>query len=329
MPSYRGIDAKDLLKSITDAFELLETQGIGPECQKSIDQARAVDPATGISPLGQIAAATDDAGLAQAVQASGVRSLFIFTQEVLRFHALEDTGGKGLDVYTRLNDWGAMQGARFMAYYPIDGETQSYLAAAYAKKAASTGQGSLHRAFTCTLGLGREGWEGSRLFTQLVRLAKSGAQDSELKDSLLQLDISDRHKLVDAAAVSLGMYHGQKNNLPKAECLVRHGLVLDTMSYDWEAPEIKPIGEKVSKILEPFYKTDEVGMMGLGPITNNLRNGPQGIIFQSTRRAAQAVADAFPDYHVIDCENLPVEPSFRPPQQQSKSSPSGPSSPGQ
>ena len=310
MPFYRGVAQEDLIKSIDDALALIEAQPIGPECKKDIDRLRTPDPATNRSPLAAIAAAADDVSLAEAVGAA--RGVFLFLNPVISYHGLNDTGGKGLDVYTRLNAWDAMGGARMLAYTPLDGEMDSFLAAEYAKKLARklpviTG---LKAIFKCAALMGREGFSGARKLNRLVRRARGGADDSALKEAFLKLDIRDRHQVVDAGGVATGLHPGMKNNLPKDEVMSRYGIPLEIKSFDWEAPEVKPVGEKVFKALEPFYATDEVGMSGLGAITDDYaRRGPTGIMFECTLRAARAVAAAVPEMKVIDHKGNPVAPA--------------------
>ena len=317
MPSYRGVSQADLIKSINDALELLETHSPGPVTQANIDKLRAVDPATNQSPLGAIAAAADDAALAAAMR--GTWKVLGFMSPVFRFHALDDTDGKGLDVYKRLGAFGALSGARDMAYHPEDGEMDSYLTVQYAHKLAAkmpvvTG---LKNIFWSVAANGRDGFGASRKLNSLVRQARRGASDADLTDKFLKLDIRDRHLVVDAASAALGLHDGQKSKLPEVDCMGYYGLVIPELgkSLNWGSPEVGDLSEKVQTIIEPFFALDEVNMCGVGGIGFRM-DGPQGVTFGSTLRVAQAVKAAFPDMEVVDHKGnkieLPPAPSAAP-----------------
>ncbi|TAL36906.1 MAG: hypothetical protein EPN97_05860 [Alphaproteobacteria bacterium] len=323
MPSYRGVEQADLIKSINEALELLETHSPGPVCQQNIDKLRAVDPATNQSPLGALAAAMDDQSLVEAV--GKMRWTIGFMGPMIRYHGLNDTDGKGVSVYKQLGAWGATSGARDMAYHEEDGEMDSYLATQYAKKLAQkmpviTG---LKNIFWAAATNGRDGLFSAHKLNRLVRKARRGADDAEIVDAFLQLDIRDRHLVVDAAAAACHMHWGQKNNLPEVECMSQFGLVIPELgkSLNWGSPEAKELAEKVQKVLEPFWASDEVQMVGIGVI-GMTRESPQGIMFGSTRRAAQAVKEAFPDMDVIDYKGRSVElPAAKPATPESKPQP--------
>lgn len=314
MPSYRGVSQTDLIQSINDALELLETHSPGPGIQKNIDNLRVVDPATNQSPLGKLAAAQDDLQLVEAVR--GLWQVTGFMSPLYCFHAMEDTDGKGLNVYKQLGAWGATSGARDMAYHEEDGEMDSYLVAQYAKKLAQrmpviTG---LKNIFWAVATNGRDGLLSAHKLNSIVRKARRGASDTELQDAFLKHeDIRDRHIIVDAAEASLHRYEGQKNNLPEIECMGQFGLVMPELgkSLNWGSAEVTEKAEKVQKILEPFMALDEVSMCGVGLIMlgdgNFDRNGPQGVMFGSTRRVAEMVKAAFPDMDVIDYKGKAVE----------------------
>ncbi len=126
MPSYRGVSQADLVRSITDAVTMLEKHSTGPAMQGYIDGLKQPD-ANGVSKLGAIAAAADDVSLVQAVNASGVTYLFARGYDVLQYHALNNTDGKGRGILRDLNNWGAMSGAMTMEFNQYDAEFQDFL----------------------------------------------------------------------------------------------------------------------------------------------------------------------------------------------------------
>lgn len=70
------------------------------------------------------------------------------------------------------------------------------------------------------------------------------------------------------------------------------------------------LAPKVREILEPFFAKNEVRMVGVGLIGNwqNTKNPKNGVAFEATREAAQAVADAFPEHDVINNRDETVSP---------------------
>ncbi|MBI1216582.1 MAG: hypothetical protein GC185_12290 [Alphaproteobacteria bacterium] len=317
MPSYRGIEQADLVKTLNDALELLENHSIGPVCQSRIDDLRKTDPATGQSPLGGIAAAKDTKELVQALRGSGATGLLLFVAPVMQYHGLADTDGKGREVFKALNETGVMNGARMLAYTPLDAEKDSFLAAEYAKRAAAAGGlKKISSLFKQAAMLGGDGVSGARHFGKLVRMARKGADDAALKQAFLKLDLRERHQLVDAGAIACGMHWAQNREFLSSGVMDRFGLVVPELkdgTLNWASDEMTALAEKVGKILSPFYESDEVQMQGIGMITND-RDGPQGVMFVSTRRAAQAVADAFPQSQVVDSKTQPVTPKGGKPQ---------------
>lgn len=326
MPNYRGIEQSALVKSIEDAFELLETHSTGPECQKLIDAMRAVDPATGVSPLGAIKSATDNVALANAVGSSGASWLLICTTEVLQYHAVYNTDGKGRDVYERIAQWGGDDGARVAAYYPIDGEVDSWLAVNYARRVEPTEE-NLEKIAGVAAALTQDATALGTAFnamTKMIELHATGADDAAIRAVFLGLDLHERY--ITRGTLSALSMDGAEAALEVEQPMGRFGVVIDDLTtgkiggYD---ASIKAIRDKVEQALDPFYATDEVNMTGIGLITRgNFVKGetPQGIVFGSTKRAAQAVADALPEMKVLDQEGnrmaphtlkpLPPKPGF-------------------
>ncbi len=316
MPSYRGVSQSDLVTSITDAFELLEAHSTGPECQKLIDAMREVDPATGVSKLGAIQNAKDDKELAAALGASGANWLFICTNEVMQYHALNNTDGKGYDVAERLSKWGAGSGARVMAYYPIDAECDSWLAVQYARRVEPTEEniekiaglaGALTQNAT-SLGIAFDA------MVQMIQLNAKGASDDDMRQIFLGLDLHERH--ITRGALSALSMDGAEADLDFEQPMGMFGVVIDDLTTgkaNWGDPSMKAVRDRVEQALGPFYETDEVNMTGVGIIVRaeNFVKGvtPQGIVFGASKRAAQAVADAMPDMKVLDGEGHAIAPN--------------------
>lgn len=94
----------------------------------------------------------------------------------------------------------------------------------------------------------------------------------------------------------------------------RYCLVIDDLTQrrvNWTDPAVSRLLDAVSEKLRPFYDLMEVESLGIGLAggTAAPRPEPQGIIFTTTRRAAQAVVDAFPQMRVVDGRLSPVPPA--------------------
>lgn len=317
---YRGVEQSVLVNSITDAIELLETHSTGPECQKMIDSLRAVDPATSVSKLGAIQNAKDNKELASAIRNSGTDGLFGAMGEVLQFHAVYNTDGKGLDIVERLYQWGAGSGARTLAYQAIDEETDSWLAMSYARKVEMKEE-NLEKLAGVAEALTQNKValvHAFKAITQLVEGGATGADDDTMRKLFLTLDLHERH--VAKGTLSMISLDGALANLEFDRPMGQFGIVMEDMTAGrtgWDDPKVMPLVEKISEILDPFRETDEVSRTGVGIITKGpYEEGktPQGIIFGSTKRVAQAVADAFPELKVIDYEGRKIAPNTMKPQ---------------
>lgn len=84
----------------------------------------------------------------------------------------------------------------------------------------------------------------------------------------------------------------------------------------WNDARAETLAESVQDRLEPFVRLNEARNICIGMMTSHPAD-PQGIVFTATRRAAQAVANAFPQYRLIDRNGQDITPytqTPRPPQ---------------
>jgi hypothetical protein len=320
MPAYRGVDQAEVLRSINDALELLETHSIGPACQTRIDALRQPSANTGgLSPLTAIANATDDVGLAAAINASGVNWLFMRASEVLTFHAVANTDGKGLDVLERLHGWGALSGMMTHEYNDFDEAAGAWLAGNYARLVKPSEE-NLQKIAMVSEALTDNQVAFTNAFaaiTQLVEKAAAGATDAEMRAPFLALDLHERHIVCNTLA-AVSTLKDRAANLTFDHPMSQYGVVVDdlmTGKMAWGDPKLGALAEKIGKVLEPFREVSEVNHLGVGLIGTNYedKNCPQGIVFGGTLRAAQAVADAFPELRVIDYEGHALAPNVRKP----------------
>jgi hypothetical protein len=315
MPNYRGVEQSDLVRSINDALELLENHSTGPECQKLVDKLRATDPKTGVSQLGAIMAAANDDELRIAVRSSSAAWLFICTDEVLQYHAVYNTDGKGRDVVERLHQWGASDGARVASYNPIDAECDGWLAVNYARRVEPSEE-NLQKIAGVASALTQDAVALGNAFnamTKMIELHQKGASDDALRNIFLELDLHERY--VTRGTLSALSLDGAESDLEFESPTGRFGVVVDDLTtgkLKGREPEIDALRQKVEQALDPFYTTDEVNMTGIGLITRApfvKGESPQGIVIGCSRRAAQAVADALPDMKVLDEEGHRLAPN--------------------
>ncbi|MEZ0261404.1 MAG: hypothetical protein ACAH80_10365 [Alphaproteobacteria bacterium] len=305
MAEYRGIDKSIILSTINEALELLETYSPGPETQKRIDKLRAPD-ATGVSPLGAIANAKDDKELANAIGSSGATYLVNRLHSVLEFHALADTDGKGRGVLVALHKWGAIGGAMTMEYNALDGEADTFRAVNCARNTALTAKtlqdaADIMQHVSQDHGARGRAWQA---MTDLVEMGVEGKTDAEMGKVFLKLDLHERYILTTILTKVSDL--GSLKDLKVENAMGRFGVAIDeytTGKVNHTDPAVKSVRDKVEEALSPFYDTDEVNMTGIGIIVSgDFEKGksPLGIVFGSTRRAAEAVALALPDREVLD-----------------------------
>ena len=316
MPSYSAVSQVDLLKSINDALDLLAGNSSGPLCQKEIAGLRTPDPATGLSPLDAVAAATTNKDLAAA--ASRVGGVLQLLQPLLVYHGLNDTGGKGRDVYGALISWGGIRGANSLEFTQRDREMHVYLAVQYARKLAKgtpVAQG-LKNTFWSVASAGPHGVVLAHSLNKLVRHARRGASDAELKAVLADLNPNDLLQVREAGSFACGFHKTQKNGLPTETNWHLYCLVIpDAEKLTYKSPEVVPRNLKVYDILDPFNDAHEAENEGFGYLhqKQNANKPPLGIVFFGSSRAASAVAAAFPDMEVLDEEENRVPPASKNP----------------
>ncbi|MDE1153665.1 MAG: hypothetical protein PW788_14110 [Micavibrio sp.] len=315
MPSYLGLDQKQLIASINDGLALLESYSPGPVCQSHIDDLRTPDAATGVSRLGAITAATDDVALAKAVRGSGINWVFSRMNDVLQFHAEHNTGGTGTAVYQSLAGWNATGAAMTMEYNAVDEECDIWLALARAELVEMTEENAVKlteyanevskdsKSVTTAIGA----------MAKLINGAQGNASEQALKDVYLSLSLHERHI---TTTVLHALTVQDKEPVDVTPAIGRYGVVIDDLTQkkvNWTDASIKAIRNDVEKVLGPFYETDEVNMTGIGMVTNDRTAPDLGIVFMSSRRAAQAVADAMPG-HTVKSDNGNVLPPAAAPQ---------------
>lgn len=319
MPSYRGVEQADLIRTVNDALAMLETHSTGPVMQGHIDGLRKVD-ANGASKLGALAAAKTDEEFVAAVRGSGLHWLFGRAGDVLQYHAVNDTDGKGAAILQDLVKWNATGGAMTLEYNKLDEETDTWLVLNYARQTGRTEE-NLEKLVMVMDAVSQNKVAVSNGFLAAVRLVDKthgNTPDADLKKIFLDLDLHERH-IVKTSLSALFTLDGMQGSMAFQPAISRYGVVIDELTagkVNWTDKSVEAVRMEVEKALSPFYKLDEVEMTGIGLIGDWSKQKPetmpQGVIFQSSARAAQAVADALPGMKVLDLEGHAVPPRKKP-----------------
>lgn len=125
MPAYRGADKHDVLNSIRQGLQFLQSLRIGSLADKILANGAL------ISGLAEIEAASNNEALIAAMRHTGLRDFFIPFYSVLRFHALTDPPAERferttLSVYTKLMAWSAFTTTAKAVPFEIDSEITNY-----------------------------------------------------------------------------------------------------------------------------------------------------------------------------------------------------------
>jgi hypothetical protein len=318
MPSYRGVEQADFIRNVNDALALLETHSTGPVMQQRIDALRAPD-ANGVSKLGALAAAATDAEFVVAVRGSGLNYLFARVGEVLQFHADENTGGTGAAIVNGLRAWDATGGAMTAEYNKLDEETDSWLIASYARLTPKT-EKTLETLANTMFAVSRDKEAVGTAFgaaLDLVEATQAGAADADAQAAkiFLALSLHERH-IVKTALRAVNAPAAPQTPEAQPAAIGRYGVVIDDLTerrINWTDDAVGKVRDAVEKALHPFYDLDEVQMTGIGMVGDHTNpKVPMGVVFQSSPRAAQAVADALPGMKVVDYSGNIVAPRRQP-----------------
>ncbi len=307
MPSYLGVEQRDVVASINDTLALLETFSIGPAAQAQLDALRAVDPATGKSKLGAIASALDDMSLLHAVKKSGVTELFGTVGEVLQFHALQNTDSKGTALWQSLMSWNGLGGSVSLSYTDTVAECDSWLAVNRAKIIPMT-QDSLDKIHALAHATSKQPDAISNALvamTALVSVNHAGGDVDNMKHLFLGLSLHERH-IVNKTFAAITQENAPKIHAPGPYAL--YGVVIDDMTsgkIGWSDESLQPLVERIEAALRPYHPTSEVQRFMVGRITPpEAAEQLEGFLIIATRRAGQAVANALPEFRVIDRDGI-------------------------
>jgi hypothetical protein len=314
MTAYRGIDKADIISSIQNGMALLDKYSTGPECKKMLDHLRTAGD-DGQMPLARIAAAQDEKSLATALRASGAAGVFSQLADLLRYHGAANTDGTAEKTVQDLQVWGATGMAIAAVYTPLNEEVDSWLAGAYAGHIEFNAE-NLKKTddFLTQLSAERRSDPSAAQMakdaTRMMIEAASLGKTTEIRDSFKLMDLHERHLMMLALQVHSGLHDKPKQQVG---ALQRFGIFLGKRGdkINWQDPAVETLHDEATKVLSPFYETDEITMSGMGMISDDFEH--LGVMFVGTRRAAEALAKAMPDQKIVDNKGKQILPPGTPP----------------
>lgn len=323
MTDYRGVSKQAVVQSLQDAERFLRSLNLGPVITEKLDEWVSGDPFT------KIQAATDRHEVAQAMRDTGSSKMFPRLGELLRYHALVDTENAGRKVYTDLCRWGGLSAATSTNYSPVDMAQDVYLITEYAKLAEGqlrVGPLAYGTRFCNVLDetRNRQPEVAAELEARVHSLVeKAGKGDDQgIADEVLENGLRLRNSVKQALFYITGLSQDVQF-LNEPQVFTRYGIAVDSEKYatNEQAEEAKyDLVEEAHEVLGEYYETDEVQMAAVGRITDN--GEKSGLVFVSTRRAAEALADYFNGrQQVIDQSGRQVQATV------SKGKPAAPSAP--
>ncbi|MDD9900811.1 MAG: hypothetical protein OXT65_07520 [Alphaproteobacteria bacterium] len=300
MPSYHGVERDEIVQSIKESLELLEKHSPGPYTQAYIDDVHKT------TPLSEIASAQTDKELVGAVNGSKTSYLFLRLSEVLLVHAAKNTDGTAADTYHRLTAWGATDGATAMNYTPLDKEADLWLLKTHARSIADNPPAKTKNDAELDLDAQKDLMTVARAFKFSTANGNSVAADVFEKKNL-----NERYLLLNAAR-ALSPLKPDAKALSASPPIQGYGLECD-IKQDKE--DLRALRDKVEEALGPYWGLGEVGSTGIGLITHNEdpKKDKLGIVFNASARAAEAVANAFPNERVLNSDGNRLQPKGKPP----------------
>lgn len=313
MTDYRGTPKEEVIESLQNGVDFLRKLDLGPATKADIDTWLAQKP------YDTIAAASDRKELATAMRASGSAGAFIRLREIFRHHALVDTNGIGKNTYENMSKWGAFSGGTLTSYTPSDAEQDTHLIQQYANIIATDLErdGSLPAPLQEKVDEvidafkernGEDKYDGLEEDLKNILHAARTNDDKAIEATFLSHDLHGRHVMKSVFNYVSGL--AEKDEEYRAPAVFSgYGIAVDGLPNNFGAMQkiLDPVIDEASKILEPFYETDEVQRTGIGGITRD--QSQSGFMFVATKVAAQAVADQMPNAKVIDYEGNVIAPS--------------------
>ena len=313
---YLGVDKDAVIQSLKEGEKFIRSLKIGPATDGILDQFNSA------AALPKLAAAQNDKELALAMGETGAPSLLTRMSDVFRHCAALDLEGAAHQLYQDLGEWGAFSGIELADYRESDYEQDLFMVKG---SIAHTRDNPSALDMTLLDGLIEywkdEQYKDDKSEIDALKLTLLGLLDGDNEGWADELDavfeamsLRERHQLKMMVDVVSGM-HSKREQVVSKWPLHQFGIKIDSETNNFQEMQtiLAPIMDKVGEILTPYYELHEVDMTGVGAITRDFEN--IGFTVVTSERVAQELADALPDWDVIDGQGnkiMPREPEAKP-----------------
>lgn len=306
---YLGVDKDVVIESLKDGERFIRNLNIGAATNSILDEFNIA------AAVKTLEAAKNDKDLAQAMRETGTPSLFTRMSDVFQHCAALDLQGRPHELYQKLASWGAFSGMEFADYRDCDYEQDLFMIKGFVNLSREK-PSAVHVTVLSAL---LEHWktvqyqgEDEEIETLREKLfgfinAKNTNWESELESFFQGLHIRERYQFKTMADIVSGI-HELREKVESNWPLRRFGIVLENTSNNFKDMQdaLAPIMDKVGEILEPYYELDEVDMTAVGAITRDFEY--VGFVVDTSERVAQELANALPDWDVVDGQGNKIKP---------------------
>lgn len=313
---YLGVNKDAVIQSLKEGETFIRSLKIGPATDGILDRFNSA------AALPKLAAAKNDKELALAMGETGAPSLLTRMSDVFRHCAAFDLEGAAHQLYQDLGEWGAFSGMELADYRESDYEQDLFMVKGCI---AHTRDNPSALDMALLDGLIEywkdEQYKDDKAEIDALKLTLSGLLEGgnegwadELDTAFEAMSLRERHQLKMMVDVVSGM-HSKREQLVSKGPLRQFGIKIDSDTKNFQEMQtiLAPIMDMVGEILTPYYELHEVEMTGVGAITRDFAN--IGFTLVTSKRVAQELADALPDWDVIDGRGnkiMPREPEAKP-----------------
>ncbi|HTK84305.1 MAG TPA: hypothetical protein VL625_04395 [Patescibacteria group bacterium] len=311
MPSYRGVDKKDIVDSVRQAAAYLKRLNLGPVTNQTIDRM------LGAARIDTIDRARTDSELRHAIKSTNVSSAMMMFMKVLRFHALTDAPAPGrgeseaLKIYRKLHLWGAFPPGNNAVTSMMEPEFREHLMPRSLKILAALDDkaeaAALTRLEAFVSGLrgaeidhGEKGERARWLIDSvplIINLTKIGGMDNEIT-SILDANPKASPAVPDALEVMLDL-NTREETLGVEPAIRPYRIAIGKLPEDDDEREtvIIQMLRRIQDVMQSHLNRDE--MLYNAATETNRSTGEVYVVILATRSAARYLAE-HSDYPILD-----------------------------
>lgn len=325
MPTYRGIDKRDIVDSVRRATAYLKRLNLGPAT------ARTIERVLSSVRIDAVDRARTDSELQRAIKDNNLSASLTMFLKVLRFHALTDPPGIGgrapeaLDIYRKLHAWGAFPPGDLPVTSIMEPEFRAHLMPAALKILGdldgpdeAAAQKRLEDFVAGVREAEREhGDKGDRSrwlvdsVPLIINLSRIGGMENEIRD-VLDANPKAASMVPDALDVMLDL-DARERTLGVEPAIKPYRLAVGKAPEDEDEREalITQTLERVQKIMQNHLNRGE--MLHSAATDQNLQTGDLYVVVFATKNAAQYLAVRVSgEYPVFDQKGNRIPPSSPP-----------------